>query len=153
MLLHSLHKIAYSLRNRLFGALGAKTVGARALVVQDEQVLFVKHTYQKGWYTIGGMVEKGETTTQAISRELFEEVGVTLKEAPELFGVYHSNQLKGDDYVAFYIVRKFDMKESASREIAEKKWFPLKSLPDDVTPATKRRVEEYLGTRAKTEKW
>jgi hypothetical protein len=61
--------------------------------------------------------------------------------------------LKGDDYVAFYIVRKFDMKESASREIAEKKWFPLKSLPDDVTPATKRRVEEYLGTRAKTEKW
>ena len=153
MLINSLHKVFYKVRNRLFRAVGAKTVGARALVIHNDQALFVKHTYQKGWCTIGGMVDKGETTLQAVSRELFEEVGLTPLEKPELFGVYHSSQEKRDDYVAFYIVKKFDMTESRSPEIADRQWFSLNNLPEETTPATKRRVEEYLGTREKSDKW
>ncbi len=141
------------MRSQVFRTIGAKTVGARALVVRDDQVLFVKHTYQKGWCTIGGMVDKGETTLQAISRELFEEVGLTPLEKPELFGVYHSNREKRDDYVAFYIVKKFDMKEVYSPEIADKQWFSLSHLPEEITPATKRRVEEYLGKRERSDRW
>lgn len=153
MRLKFLYKVFYKVRSQLFRALGAKTMGARALVIHNDQVLFVKHTYQKGWCTIGGMVDKDETTLQAVSRELFEEVGLTFLEKPELFGVYHSNQEKRDDYVAFYIVRKFHMIESHSPEIADKQWFFLNNLPDETTPATKRRVEEYLGMREKSDKW
>ncbi|MGV8949023.1 MAG: NUDIX domain-containing protein [Candidatus Paracaedibacter sp.] len=153
MYLKFLYKFFYKVKNQLFRAVGAKTVGARALVVHNDQVLFVKHTYQKGWYTIGGMVDKGETTLQAVLRELVEEVGLTSLEKPELFGVYHSNQEKGDDHVAFYIVKKFHMVESYSPEIADKQWFSLNNLPEETTPATKRRVEEYLGIREKSDKW
>ncbi len=153
MIVKSFYTILHKVRNTLFSSLGAKTVGARALVIQNNQVLFVRHTYQKGWCTIGGMVDKGETTLQAVSRELFEEVGLTPLEIPELFGVYHSNQEKRDDYVAFYIVKKFDMTECDSSEIADKKWFPLNNLPEETTPATKRRVEEYLRMREKSDKW
>lgn len=153
MLITLLYKIFNEIRNRLFRAVGAKTVGARALVIHDDQVLLVKHTYQRGWYTIGGMVDKGETTLQAVSRELFEEVGLTLLEKPELFGIYHSNREKRDDYIAFYTVKKFNLTENFSPEIADKQWFPLNNMPKEATPATKRRVEEYLGTREKSDKW
>lgn len=146
-------KIFHKIRNCAFKVLAVKTVGARALVVNNDQVLLIKHTYQEGWYTIGGAVEKSESMRRAIFRELLEEVGLTPLEEPELFGVYHSNSEKRDDYVAFYIVKKFEMKEVYSHEIHEKKWFSLYDLPFDTTPATKRRIEEFLGQRQKSDTW
>lgn len=148
-----LYKIIQKARNQVFRVLGAKTVGARALVVQQGQVLLVKHTYQKGWYTIGGMVEKNETPLQAIIRELWEEVGIIPLEAPDLFGIYHSRFEKRDDYIAFYLVKKFEMQDVYSPEISQKQWFPLDNLPPEITPATRRRIEEFLGLREKSEKW
>ena len=146
-------KIFQKIRNCIFRVLGIRTVGARALVVNNDQALLIRHTYKKGWYTIGGAVEKNESMRDAILRELLEEVGLTPLEEPELFGVYHSKSEKRDDYVAFYIVKKFEMKESYSPEVYEKKWFPLYDLPFDATPATKRRVEEFLGKRQKADTW
>ena len=147
------YKIFHKARNCAFRTLGVKTVGARALVVKNDQVLLIKHTYQRGWYTIGGAVEKNESMRRAIFRELLEEVGLTPLEEPELFGVYHSNSEKRDDYVAFYIVKKFEMKEVYSPEVYEKKWFSLYDLPLETTPATKRRIEEFLGPRQKSATW
>ncbi|MBL8676170.1 MAG: NUDIX domain-containing protein [Alphaproteobacteria bacterium] len=146
-------KIFHKIRNCAFRAIGVKTVGARALVVNNDQVLLIKHTYQKGWYTIGGAVENNESMRGAIFRELLEEVGLTPLEEPELFGVYYSNSEKRDDYVAFYIVKKFEMKEVTSPEIHEKQWFSFYDLPLDTTPATKRRIEEFLGQRQKSDTW
>jgi len=133
--------------------MGLKTIGARALVVDNNKVLFIKHTYQKGWFTIGGAVEKNETPLQAIQRELLEEVGVISLTPPELFGLYYNDFEKRDDYVAFYIVKSFKMEESNSPEIADMQWFPFDSLPEDITPATKRRLQEFLGQREKSDKW
>ncbi|MBX9786090.1 MAG: NUDIX domain-containing protein [Alphaproteobacteria bacterium] len=147
------YKIFHTTRNCAFRAIGVKTVGARALVVSNDQVLLIKHTYQKGWYTIGGAVEENESMRDALFRELFEEVGLTPLEEPELFGVYHSNSEKRDDYVAFYIVKKFEMKDVYSPEIHEKQWFSLHDLPLDTTPATKRRIEEFLSQRQKSDTW
>lgn len=128
-------------------------MGARALVVQDNQALLIKHTYQKGWYTIGGGVKKNESPTKAIMRELLEEVGVTPSAPPKLFSIYHSNKERRDDYIAFYIIKTFEMEETYSLEIAEKKWFSFDALPIDITPATTRRIEEYLGKRAVSDTW
>lgn len=146
-------KIFHKVRNCVFRGFGVKTVGARALVVNNDQVLLIKHTYQKGWYTIGGAVEKSESMRHAIFRELLEEVGLSPLEEPELFGVYHSTSEKRDDYIAFYIVKKFEMKDVYSPEIHEKRWFSLYDLPLDTTPATKRRIEEFLGQRQKSDTW
>ena len=153
MIKHTAFKIANKVRKFTVRIFGTKTLGARALVIDNDQVLLIKHTYQKGWYTIGGGVEKNESMRAAILRELLEEVGVTPLEEPELFSVYHSNREKRDDYVAFYIVRKFEMKDTSSAEIAKKAWFPLNDLPLETTPATRRRIEEFLGQRQKSDTW
>ncbi len=145
---------SYHAIKAVFLSLFAKrTVGVRILLVKDEQVLLVKHTYQPGWYTIGGGVEAKETPRVAIERELLEEVGVTLLTPPELFSVYYSYNEKHDNYVMFYIGREHTQISVQSPEIAESRWFPLAALPEETTPATRRRIEEYLGKRAITEHW
>ncbi|WP_051131935.1 NUDIX domain-containing protein [Legionella tunisiensis] len=80
---------------------GHKTIGARALVINEDKVLLVKHSYTPGWYTIGGAVEKGETPIEAVQRELFEEVGVKCLTLPKLFSVYHNHREKGMTMLCF----------------------------------------------------
>ncbi|WP_131783366.1 NUDIX domain-containing protein [Legionella gresilensis] len=140
-------------KNALFSILAKRTIGVRALLIQDDEILLVKHTYQLGWYTIGGGVEPGETPYQALQRELKEEVGVSLLAPAQLFAVYYSNNEKRDDYIVFYICQALQQEISYSAEIAEQQWFKLDHLPLDISPATKKRIEEYLGKRAVSEYW
>jgi ADP-ribose pyrophosphatase YjhB (NUDIX family) len=131
-------------RFRLIYLLGGKVVGARALVIKnEEEILLVKHTYIQGWCTIGGEVDKNELPMDALKREIREEAGVIALKDPDLMAVYHNTFNKRDDYVFMYIVKDFDIVESNSPEIEESKWFPLHALPSDITPSTKRRIEEY----------
>lgn len=129
------------------------TMGARALVIDDNKVFLVRHTYINGWYSIGGGVEKGESTLQAAKRELQEEVGISSTQEPVLLGIYHNTREKRDDYIAVYICKNFNKVATSSPEIAEEKWFALDQLPSDISPATKRRIEEYLGQRPISDKW
>ena len=78
---------------------------------------------------------------------------MTLANPPELFAVYYSYNEKHDNYVMFYIGREHTQIAVYSPEIAESKWFPIHQLPEDTTPATRRRIEEYLEQRAVTEHW
>ena len=146
-------KIYHAIRNGLLSLLAKRTIGVRILLIRDNHVLLVKHTYQNGWYTIGGGVETKETPRFAIERELKEEVGVTLNVPPELFAVYYSHHEKRDDYVVFYIGRDFMQQAVQSPEIADSQWFSLHQLPEDITPATRRRIDEYLGRREITDLW
>ncbi len=152
-LINLAYKTLSTIRNRVFMTFNVKTIGARALVIQDDKVLLIKHTYKNGWYTIGGGVKKNESTQTAIVRELFEEVGVTPTEEPKLFAIYHNSFEKRDDYIAFYIVQKFKIEESYSFEIEEKKWFSFNALPPEITPSTKRRIEEFLDQRQTSDRW
>ena len=145
--------LLYKVRDKVLALLGYKTVGARALVIKDNQVLLVKHTYMPQWHTIGGAVDKGETPREAVQRELKEEVGITCLTPPSLIGVYY-HLLKGRyDYVIFYLVIQFTQEKVKSSEILESRWFYLDKLPSDASAATKKRVEEYLKIREQSENW
>lgn len=142
------------LKNFIYFLAAKKTVGARILQIKDNQILLVKHTYQKGWYTIGGTVERGESQLEAVQRELKEEVGIVLKNSPKLFSVYYSNFEKHDDYIALYVGDgDYIQEENHCDEILDKQWFPLNNLPEDTTPATKRRISEYLGKIEISDRW
>nr|WP_242604186.1 NUDIX domain-containing protein [Legionella beliardensis] len=141
------------IKNAIFYLLAKRTIGVRALLLHEDKILLVKHTYQKGWYTIGGSIEPGETPYQALIRELQEEVGVTLSCRPKLFSVYYSCHEKRDDYIIFYICQLGQQEPVVSAEIAEQQWFYLQQLPVDISPATKRRVEEYQGRVMISEYW
>ncbi len=143
----------WDIKNVLLSFFSRKTMGARALVIQDGKILLVKHTYTPGWYTIGGGVDKGESPLQALRRELQEEAGVTPTQTPTLFGFYHNKRHKRDDYVALYLCKDFTKKDVKSREILDAQWFSLDTLPPDMSPGTKRRLDEYLGRGPLSDVW
>jgi ADP-ribose pyrophosphatase YjhB (NUDIX family) len=137
------------------------TVGARAVVLDGDRVLLVRHSYIDGWYLPGGGVERRESYQAAVCRELVEEVGVTA-EAPRLFGVYLAEGPGGrDDYVALFVVDRFVRRAGQARdpEIAEAAFFPLAGLPVGadgaplVSPATRRRLAEIQGGLPQSDRW
>lgn len=143
----------YRLRKGLLCFLRVRTMGARALILKKDSVLLIKHTYQKGWYTVGGAVNRKESPLSAVKREVWEEVGIKTTKDPHLFGIYYNPHEGRDDYVAFYIIKDFTMEENFSSEIAEKRWFKLNKLPEEITPSTRRRIEEYLGKISQSDQW
>jgi ADP-ribose pyrophosphatase YjhB (NUDIX family) len=139
-----LSRLVYKMSRLWWSVARPITVGVRVLLIRDESVLLVRHTYQEAWYMVGGGVRGGETLEQAIRREAAEEVGALL-EHPEVFGVY-SNFYEGkSDHVVVFKCTAFTLSGSIDRrEIERTEFFPVRSLPQDASPGTQRRIKEYL---------
>lgn len=101
------------------------------LIKRDDQILLAKHaTYATARYTaLAGFVEAGESIEDAIHREVFEEVGLYVKDL-RYFGSQswpfpHSLMIA---YTAEYADGELRIQES---EIADAQWFG----PGDTLPA------------------
>lgn len=74
---------------------------ARAVIVKDGQVLFIKNS--KGGLTVpGGGVDQGESILQAAEREAFEETGIKVRPIKEIGANYYDVDMQlGDvDFVS-----------------------------------------------------
>ncbi|MCX5495217.1 NUDIX domain-containing protein [Kaistia dalseonensis] len=132
------------------------TLGVRAACIDSRgHVFMVRHTYMPGWYFPGGGVERSESVSDALKRELREEGGITLEGAPTLFGFYW-NRRRPRDHIAFYVCRAFslaDVPVYPNREIADAGFFDPHALPDGTTPSTLRRLAEILEGHPPSDHW
>ena len=121
-----------------------RTLGVRAIVVDAAgRIALVRHTYVDRWHLPGGGVKKWEATDAAAIREAREETGLA-DAVDRLHGIFHHRQEYKDDQVVVFVTRVTgaDAMTPDGVEIAEAAWFAPDALPD-VTPATRRRIEEY----------
>ena len=139
-------------------ALGMRVAVFRA----DGAVFLVRHTYLKGWYFPGGGIERREAPKDALARELAEEAKMKLAGEPELFGFYLNAEPAVPDYITLYIVRDWlwltdDGSQPDARsddgEILEAGFFMPDALPDDVSPATRRHLEEISKGSVVSQYW
>ena len=127
------------LRWRLFHPV---TLGARVILLRENEVLLIRHTYRDGWYFPGGGVDKGETLEAAARREAEEEAQATVG-AIELLGVYANFREGKSDHIAVFCAREFQVRDFVpNNEIAAREWFPIDALPESISPSTRRRLEE-----------
>jgi ADP-ribose pyrophosphatase YjhB (NUDIX family) len=149
------------LRARLFHTLflirRPVTLGVRAIIhdIEAGTVLLIRHTYVPGWQLPGGGVEVGETSGEALARELLEECEVSLTAPAALRSVHFNLLASRRDHVLFYVVTDFHMlaPKQPDREIAEAGFFPLGNLPDNTTPATRRRLAEVFSGAEVSQYW
>jgi ADP-ribose pyrophosphatase YjhB (NUDIX family) len=132
------------------------TLGVRGLVIDAEARIFlVRHSYTGGWHLPGGGVEIGESTRDALARELREEGNIVLDEVPPLHGLYFNNRYSRRDHVAVFVVRRFH--QTAARapdwEITGADFFAPEELPEDIAPAVRRTLAEVLEGAAIREIW
>jgi 8-oxo-dGTP pyrophosphatase MutT (NUDIX family) len=119
------------------------TFGVRVMILREDAVLLVKHTYQPGWYFPGGMVERGESLEQAARREAREEVGAELGKLT-LVGVFSSFAQGKSDHVTVFACTEFSISPTTNPEIEQWAFFGPGEVPPGVSSATRRRLEAYL---------
>lgn len=100
-------------------------------MVYDGDKVLVQDRLDPRWGGItfpGGHVEKGESFTDAVIREVLEETGLII-EKPRMCGIKSWYTKEGDRYIVlFYKTDKFagDVKSSEEGEVF---WADLKNLP------------------------
>ena len=133
------------------------TLGVRAAVFDAEgRVFLVRHSYVPGWHLPGGGVERGETMTDALHRELREETGIRLSAPATLFGIYLNRHTSPRDHVGLYVCRHWTQPEAPkvpNLEIVACGFYPPDALPEGVTDATRRRLAEIVEGRAPSAEW
>ena len=69
--------------------------------------------------------------------------------------MHFNRQSSRRDHVLFYLVTDFQVlaPKRPDREIAEAGFFPLDQLPDNTTPATRRRLAEVFGGAEVSSYW
>ena len=116
-------------------------LAASAAVIRDGRVLIVRRggTFGRGIYTLpGGVVEAGETLTQAVIREVQEETQVSIE--PVALAGYREMIMRDD---AGKTSRHFVIVCFASR------WIAGEPVPDltEISEAAWRRPEELDGLK------
>lgn len=136
------------------------TFGVRLLYINNNEVILVKHSYLNQWYLPGGQVKANETIEEALKREIKEELNIVITERPRIFGIYFNSQESKRDHIVLFIIEEKESKNekvsSKSIEIKKARYFSLKDLPKDISPGTKRRIEDFLESKSKKmylEKW
>ncbi|SFJ37323.1 NUDIX domain-containing protein [Brevibacillus centrosporus] len=146
---HSLQRWYWKIRKPV-------TLGVRVIVTDErEGVLLIRHTYVKGWYLPGGGVEKGESFFEAARRELQEECGLLAGEI-KLCHLFYSEREGKRDHIALFHVQDGQINPAWARddgEVADRKFFQWDQLPDDLSPATLRRLEEFRQQAFEEDRW
>ncbi len=133
------------------------TFGVRGVIydASSNAVFLVRHTYVPGWHFPGGGVEAGETALESLGRELMEEANIELLSMPVLKSLHFNRQSSRRDHVAVYLITDYRQTgpKTPDAEVAEAGFFPIDALPQETTPATRRRVAELFGGEPPAAYW
>lgn len=127
-----------------------ETFGVRVLVIKDDKILLVRHRYGDYWTMPGGKIEKNSNPAETALKELYEETGLIAEKIDYQLGFYKNTTGGKNDNVYCLVITDWRPDPDFKRklfdwlEVAEMKWFSLDNLPFNLSPATKRRLEEFL---------
>lgn len=130
------------------------TFGVRAIPVTPEgRIVLIRHTYVRGWHLPGGGRSRHESPEAACLRELREEIGMTTHASVRFLGDLRGRPTFKRDSVALFVVEDVRFAPRWSLEIEAVEAFAPDQLPEGTTPATHRRIAEWLAGQAPPADW
>lgn len=114
---------------------------AFAIILQDHhRILLVKARAKENWQLPGGRLEPGETSAEALIREVLEETGLDA-DPRRLTGSYR----REDGTIArVYETRARGRLCGARGEILEQRWVTIQEAKEMVSASTRKRIIEAL---------
>ncbi len=103
-----------------------------ALIVRGEEILCCQRTEYQAlplkWEFPGGKIEPGETPTQALERELEEELGVRAEIGLKVAQLQHHYHNGNAVEIQFFVVERYES-ELQNRIFREIRWVGRSDLP------------------------
>ncbi len=125
------------------------------IVREDGRILMVRRAHDPGageWSIPGGAIELGETSVEAVRREVEEEVGIRISE-PKLIDIYDSifrdswGRIRYHYVIIEYVARPLSLDVRPSREVLEYRWLGLGEIMDmETVPSVKVVIRRNLDT-------
>jgi len=124
---------------------------ANVFVIRNDKVLLSRRA-NTGWLdghlcAPGGHVEKGESPTVAILREIKEELGVEVAAEDLEFVCVAARNTQPTEYVAYeFVIRDKDyvFTNAEPDKCSELVWVDLHDLPDDIIPDFRAIIEQAI---------
>ena len=118
------------------------------------ELLLIRNTYgnRRLFLLPGGGIERGESPAEAAERELEEETGIRA-EVLEARATYVSRAEGKRDLVYLFTALATQAAKPCGIEVEEARFFPLDALPENLSPATSRRIAEYRGEQPVSDSW
>lgn len=152
----ALAKRKLGLRLFLRAMISPVAFGAHALVEDAHgRVLLARHTYtyRQGWLLPGGGAGRGEAASDAVIRELREEVGLTAYRSCELFGLYTRKSVLATNVIALFRVRDAILSFKPNLEVREIVFADPAAPPPGTAPGVLRRLAELRGEAPQNPYW
>jgi 8-oxo-dGTP pyrophosphatase MutT (NUDIX family) len=110
-----------------------RVVGVKCVVLHDDDVLLVRHTYgRRTWDLPGGAVRRREVPIDAAQREMHEEIGCRIDDWQALGVLYVTTDHHRDNLHLFQAHIGDRRLEIDLTELADARWFRRDDLPPDV---------------------
>lgn len=115
-------------------------VGAGAIIYKDGKVLLQRRADDGTWAIHGGCLEPGESTEEAVIREVREELGITPLSL-EFYSILSGKDMflrypNGDEAYIVSVTYFCDDFSGEIRldpaEVSEVRWFSVDSMPDNI---------------------
>ena len=89
-------------------------------------------------------MDRGETPEECLVRELKEELDLSDCIVDHKLGEYLSHKEGKKDTVHIFVIKLQNKNFTKQWELEDAKWFSFNSLPENLSPATSRRIQEFL---------
>jgi 8-oxo-dGTP pyrophosphatase MutT (NUDIX family) len=104
--------------------------GVKCVLTHGDQILLVQHTYgPRGWDLPGGTMKPGETPVDTASREIEEELGVSIDEWNALGELDDTLDHRRDRLHCFQAELPARSVDIDRGELHTARWFPERELP------------------------
>ena len=121
-------------------------------IVEDGNILLAFHNGANMWHIPGGLQDLGESITDTVERELYEELHLTCR-VKELISVFSSPRwdftISNGDQIQpvefFFLMERTDSSESIqlqTDEVSSARYFSLHDLPEDMLPCCKQKCAD-----------
>jgi 8-oxo-dGTP diphosphatase len=125
-------------------------VAVYLFLIKDDKILLSRR-YKTGWMDgryslVAGHVDEGETISEAMIRETFEETKVKINKEDLIPATVIHRKSSDMEYIDFFFVsEKWEGEPTIGEpeKCDQLKWFPISELPDELLPFIKDAFEKY----------
>lgn len=148
-------RLAYALQKWLWRVVRPQTRGVKVMLFNDKgELMLIRNTYGRSDLFVlpGGGIHPFESPSAAARREIREELSCGVDGLAQVATFTNASEGKRDTIFLFE-GRIIGGHRWDDIEVAEARFVSLEALPNAVSPATRRRIDEHRGKRKRDGCW